>query len=349
MFRQFLQEPLYHYPMDRFGLKSPILYRPEHRIVHIGGGPNRNHPQEWNLNLFRRENIDVVGDAQRLPLADESVDVIISNAVLEHVRDLPATLAEMRRVLKPGGYVYVEIPFMQHYHTHDVYGVQFEDYRRLTRPGLRQAFDFCTPLETGVCVGPTSALLQILHGYLAGLGTSPRHQRSMETFWYLAGNLTVWLDGVLPEQVIERSTVPSGVYFFGRKPDEHTAWLLTLPTPNSAFPRDVVATIRHERTTSTALDFVVTNSSRTTWLRSSQLPWGTVNVAVQPGRGSERQREYRRVALPEDVSPGASFPLQVDLGDLPVDSTSLTIELVIEGLCWFSDRGSPPLTVRLRD
>lgn len=39
----------------------------------------------------------------RLPLTDESVDVVISSSVLEHVGDLPAELRELRRVLRPGG------------------------------------------------------------------------------------------------------------------------------------------------------------------------------------------------------------------------------------------------------
>ena len=39
----------------------------------------------------------------RIPLNDDSCDVIINSSVLEHVMDLPSTLAELRRVLKPGG------------------------------------------------------------------------------------------------------------------------------------------------------------------------------------------------------------------------------------------------------
>lgn len=42
-------------------------------------------------------------DGVHLPLADESIDVAFSSNVLEHVRELPALLAETRRVLKPGG------------------------------------------------------------------------------------------------------------------------------------------------------------------------------------------------------------------------------------------------------
>ena len=42
-------------------------------------------------------------DGVHLPLPDSSIDVAFSSNVLEHVRDLPALLAETWRVLKPGG------------------------------------------------------------------------------------------------------------------------------------------------------------------------------------------------------------------------------------------------------
>ncbi len=43
------------------------------------------------------------GDMQRIPLPDASVDVVISNGVLNLFPDKMAGLAEMARVLKPGG------------------------------------------------------------------------------------------------------------------------------------------------------------------------------------------------------------------------------------------------------
>lgn len=49
----------------------------------------------------------VQGDSQRLPLADESVDVIICNHVYEHVVDAEALAAEIHRVLKPEGIAYL--------------------------------------------------------------------------------------------------------------------------------------------------------------------------------------------------------------------------------------------------
>ena len=43
------------------------------------------------------------GDVTALRYPDESFDVVVSNTVLEHVRDLPAAFRETRRVLRPGG------------------------------------------------------------------------------------------------------------------------------------------------------------------------------------------------------------------------------------------------------
>lgn len=45
----------------------------------------------------------LVADAERLPFADSSVDLVVGHAVLHHVPDLDALFAEVNRVLRPGG------------------------------------------------------------------------------------------------------------------------------------------------------------------------------------------------------------------------------------------------------
>ena len=53
-------------------------------------------------------NVEVrPGDATRLPLEDRSIDVVISNGVLNLVPEKSAAVAEIRRVLKPGGRVQI--------------------------------------------------------------------------------------------------------------------------------------------------------------------------------------------------------------------------------------------------
>lgn len=48
--------------------------------------------------------------SERLPLGDDSVDIVISNHVIEHVDDQMAHLREIRRVLRPGGVCYLATP-----------------------------------------------------------------------------------------------------------------------------------------------------------------------------------------------------------------------------------------------
>ena len=45
----------------------------------------------------------VCGDAESLPLADESADLVFSNLALQWCLDLPEVFAEFRRILRPGG------------------------------------------------------------------------------------------------------------------------------------------------------------------------------------------------------------------------------------------------------
>jgi len=53
----------------------------------------------------------VAADAARLPLRDGSFDVVVLSALLEHVVDPAAVLAECRRVLREGGRIVAYVPW----------------------------------------------------------------------------------------------------------------------------------------------------------------------------------------------------------------------------------------------
>ena len=54
---------------------------------------------------------DIVGDIHALPFQDSSQEAIICLAVLEHVEDPWLACRELWRVLKPGGYCLIYVPF----------------------------------------------------------------------------------------------------------------------------------------------------------------------------------------------------------------------------------------------
>ncbi len=58
--------------------------------------------QSW-WKRFSRQTAFIAGDAEQLPLKDNSVDLIFSSLTLQWCTDLSATFAEFYRVLRPGG------------------------------------------------------------------------------------------------------------------------------------------------------------------------------------------------------------------------------------------------------
>jgi SAM-dependent methyltransferase len=102
-------------------------------VVNVGSGED--------LRQFGRRTVHVDAHAptatvradflHALPFAAGSFDAALCTEVLEHVPDDRALLAELARVLKPGGVLVVTVPFMFRYHPDP------EDYRRYTPVGLR--------------------------------------------------------------------------------------------------------------------------------------------------------------------------------------------------------------------
>lgn len=71
-----------------------------------------------------RDGIDgmIAAVGERLPYADNSVDVILSNEVLEHVDDDRASAREIVRVLRPGGRAIIFAPNrLYFFETHGIY------------------------------------------------------------------------------------------------------------------------------------------------------------------------------------------------------------------------------------
>lgn len=99
--------------------------------------------------------IDRHDDIHALGFPDGHFNAVVCWSVLEHVPEPQLAIAEMRRVLKPGGAIWVQVPFLFPYHA-DPY-----DYWRVTPPGLRK---WMGDFEEIACGGDYWARTTIISG-----------------------------------------------------------------------------------------------------------------------------------------------------------------------------------------
>ncbi|MBD78421.1 MAG: hypothetical protein CL840_05845 [Crocinitomicaceae bacterium] len=93
------------------------------KVVDIGCGYGWNRAivesvgGEWiGVEPFEGGAHTVVGDAENLPFEDNSFDVAIMDAVLEHIPDVGKAISEVSRVLKPNGLFVGYVAFMECFH-----------------------------------------------------------------------------------------------------------------------------------------------------------------------------------------------------------------------------------------
>lgn len=88
-----------------------------------------------NLDISHSvSNLHIIADAHFLPFKGDCFDIVYSIAVLEHVQKPWVVADEICRVLRQGGHVVVELPFLNVIHDQ-------HDYFRFTRKGIRSLFD----------------------------------------------------------------------------------------------------------------------------------------------------------------------------------------------------------------
>ena len=91
---------------------------PPLRILDLGAGPGRSWLSRWGrVVAFERHErsladkaLGVCGDALHLPFRTASMDWVCAFDVLEHLDDDRAAMAEMVRVCRPGGRIWITVP-----------------------------------------------------------------------------------------------------------------------------------------------------------------------------------------------------------------------------------------------
>jgi SAM-dependent methyltransferase len=185
---------------------------PGARLADVGAGGRRITSNIVTIDRQDGPDIDVKCDIHTIPLPDASFDCVFCTGTLEHVQEPQRVMAEIHRILRPGGVVHLEVPFLQGFHADP------DDYWRWTLPGLRlmcgrMGFE---EMDSGAHIGPTSSLAWIAVHYLDGLlpgklGAAAGYGLRIVLRPFLA------LDRFWRHRRMS-ATIASGLYFVGRRP-----------------------------------------------------------------------------------------------------------------------------------
>lgn len=144
-----------------------------YRVLDVGCGTKPYEPlfsayaaSYVGIDSIENPRADLRGSIEALPVADESIDVVLCIQVLEHTEDPMRAVSELRRVTARGGRVLASTHGVMPYHPAPA------DYWRWTHPGLEKLFRENGAWES-VRVTPasgTAACLGMIVSYYLDLG-----------------------------------------------------------------------------------------------------------------------------------------------------------------------------------
>jgi SAM-dependent methyltransferase len=184
------------------------------RILVVGGGTVGNGLEAFYddasidiiaLDIYMSPFVQFIGDGHSIPLVDGCIDGVVVQAVLEHVVEPFTVAAEIHRVLRDGGIVYADTPFMQQVHEGPY------DFCRFTDSGHRYLFREFERIDSGLIAGAGTALMWSIRYFARALTRSV-------VLGGLIGHCFFWLrytDAILDRRF--SLDAASSVFFLGRK------------------------------------------------------------------------------------------------------------------------------------
>lgn len=196
-------------------IKEVLTHNKRPKVLVVGGGQKGDGTEKlWaeerieihSIDIYGSANVDLICDAHYLPLKDDYYDGVWIQAVLEHVVEPDKVVEEIYRVLKKGGIVYAETPFMQPVHE----GAY--DFTRYTVLGHRYLFKNFNLLSMGGIGGPEK-FFALSFKYL--IWSITRSKLLAKVFGLVLSALLRPISLLTNKAAMNDAS--SGVYFFGKK------------------------------------------------------------------------------------------------------------------------------------
>jgi SAM-dependent methyltransferase len=168
---------------------SEIRADPQRMFLDVGAGSQRIYYENVVCtDIWAAPCTDVVCVGEELPFADAQFDYIFCLAVLEHTKRPWVAIEEMLRVLKPGGHVRIDWPFLQ-----GVHGYPHHYYNATPKGAVSQFEDQCDILwsETMLWQHPVFTLDNVLGEWRAGLPTELQYDFDRLTVGEILAHSTV--------------------------------------------------------------------------------------------------------------------------------------------------------------
>jgi SAM-dependent methyltransferase len=208
---------------DNFSYLSELLAQLSHRprILIIGGGIMGKGMQTFRSDpRFDFIDTDVshgpmtklICDGHDLPFRDGTFDAVIAQAVFEHVANPNRVAAEVCRVLRQGGYVYADTPFLQCAHATPY------DFHRFTFIGYRLLFAHWDVVRLQPVGGPGHVLATAWQNLLLCFTNNRILRGGIYIFAALTAFWLKYLDKWLNRNPYALHTA-YGLLFIGRKRD----------------------------------------------------------------------------------------------------------------------------------
>jgi SAM-dependent methyltransferase len=156
---------------------------------------------------------DVIAPLDDLPVADESFDAVLNTQVLEHLPDPAAALRELRRILVPGGRLWLTAPFVWYLHEEP------HDYFRYTGHGLRSLLERAGFVD--VRIEPRGGYFTTMATLAGSCGALIGHARDRRILRRLWVSLRMWALSLRLERLDSldvRGALPLGYQCTAGKP-----------------------------------------------------------------------------------------------------------------------------------